>query len=107
MPTMILQMTGVTALYVTVTVLLWRLWKKTEWHTLLQKLAVGLFYGLCSVAANHFGILYGDMILNVRDIGPAGRRIVFRSPFRRPFRPDALCQRGPRVPGADAGGRRL
>ena len=103
MPTMILQMTGVTALYVAVTALLWRLWKKTERHTLLQKLAVGLFYGLCSVAANHFGILYGDMILNVRDIGPAGRRIVFRSPFR----PDALCQRGPRVPGADAGGRRL
>ncbi len=77
MPTMILQMTGVTALYVAVTALLWRLWKKTERHTLLQKLAVGLFYGLCSVAANHFGILYGDMILNVRDIGPLAAGLFF------------------------------
>ena len=77
MPAMILQMTGVTALYVAVTALLWRLWKKTERHTLLHKLAVGLFYGLCSVAANHFGILYGDMILNVRDIGPLAAGLFF------------------------------
>ena len=77
MLTMILQMTGVTALYVTATAMLWRYWHQNKDHSLLLKLAVGLFYGLCSIAANHFGIVYGNMILNVRDIGPLAAGLFF------------------------------
>ncbi len=74
---MILQMTGATALYVAATALLWHFWHKASDHTLLQKLAVGLFFGLCSVAANHFGVDYIDMVLNVRDIGPLAAGLFF------------------------------
>ncbi len=77
MLTMILQMSGATALYVIATVLLWRFWHKSENHSLLQKLAIGLFYGLCSVAANHIGINYEAMVLNVRDIGPLAAGLFF------------------------------
>ncbi len=67
---MILQMSGATALYVVLTVLLWRFWHRRSDHPLWMRLAIGLFYGLCSVASNHVSINYGDMLLNVRDIGP-------------------------------------
>ena len=77
MLTMILQMTGATALYVAATALLWHFWHKASDHTPLQKLAVGLFFGLCSVAANHFGVDYIDMVLNVRDIGPLAAGLFF------------------------------
>ena len=77
MVNMILQMAGVTALYVAATAVLWRFWHQKKEHSLLQKLAIGLFYGLCSVAANHFGIFYGNMILNVRDIGPLAAGLFF------------------------------
>ena len=77
MLTMILQMTGATAIYVVATALLWHFWHKKQDHTALQKLAVGLFFGLCSVAANHFGIDYIDMVLNVRDIGPLAAGLFF------------------------------
>ena len=77
MLTMILQMTGATALYVAATALLWHFWHKASDHTLLRKLAVGLFFGLCSVAANHFGVDYIDMVLNVRDIGPLAAGLFF------------------------------
>ena len=75
--TMILKMTAATALYVIATILLWLAWRKGKEHTTGQKLAVGLFYGLCSVAANHIGIDYGEMILNVRDIGPLAAGLFF------------------------------
>ena len=77
MRTMILQMAGATALYVLVTAVLWHFWHKAEEHTLPQKLAVGLFFGLCSVASNHIGIHYGNMILNVRDLGPLAAGLFF------------------------------
>ena len=77
MLTMILKMTGATALYIVATVLLWRFWHRGRNHTFAQKLAVGLFYGLCSVASNHIGIDYGRMVLNVRDIGPLAAGLFF------------------------------
>ncbi len=77
MLTMILQMTGATALYVAVTALLWYFWHKCDSHSLVQKLLVGLFYGVCSVASNHVGIDFGDMVLNVRDIGPLAAGLFF------------------------------
>ena len=77
MLTMILQMSGATAIYIAATALLWHFWHKTSNHTTLQKLAIGLFFGLCSVTANHFGIDYIDMVLNVRDIGPLAAGLFF------------------------------
>ena len=77
MLTMILKMTGATTLYVAATILLWRFWHKKKTHTLLQKLAVGLFYGLCSIASSHIGINYGIAVLNVRDIGPLAAGLFF------------------------------
>ena len=72
-----LQMIAAMAVYVIATVLLWRVWRSKEKHSLLQKLAIGLFYGLCSVISSHIGIDYGTMVLNVRDIGPLAAGLFF------------------------------
>lgn len=74
---MILLMTGTTALYVLATVALWRFWHRKKDHTTAQKLFIGLFYGLCSIASNHLGIVYQDMVLNVRDLGPLAAGLFF------------------------------
>ena len=69
MLTMILKMSGITALYVLLTVAIWK-WmggKKTRaWHRLL----IGLVFGGCSVLSTHFAVDYSHMLLNVRDLGP-------------------------------------
>ena len=41
------------------------------------KVLVYGFNGLCSVLSNHIGIDYGDMVLNVRDIGPLAAGLFF------------------------------
>ena len=74
---MILKMAAATALYVLATVLLWKSWHKSSTHTLLHKLTIGLFYGLCSIASSHIGIDYGNMLLNVRDLGPLAAGLFF------------------------------
>ena len=74
---MILQMTAATALYIGATVLVWTYWHRSKTHTLLQKCAVGLFYGLCSVISNHIGIGFDNMVLNVRDLGPLAAGLFF------------------------------
>ena len=73
---MILQMAGVTALYVLLTLLIW---KFTHKHTLgvKQKLLIGLLFGGVSVLSTHFGIDYRDMLLNVRDLGPLTAGLFF------------------------------
>ncbi len=73
---MILKMTAATVLYIAATALAFRFWRKRK-HTMGLKLAVGLFFGLCSVASNHLGIDYGTMNLNVRDIGPLSAGLFF------------------------------
>ena len=77
MLTMVLQMSGATVLYIAATAILWHFWHKGTSHTMLQKAAVGLFYGLCSIISNHVGIDYGNMVLNVRDIGPLAAGLFF------------------------------
>ena len=77
MLTMILKMTAATVIYVGATVLLWHFWHKQKKHTLGMKLAVGLFFGLCSVVSSHIGIDYGDMVLNIRDLGPLAAGLFF------------------------------
>lgn len=74
---MILKMAAATAPYVLATVLLWKSWHKSSTHTLLHKLTIGLFYGLCSIASSHIGIDYGNMLLNARDLGPLAAGLFF------------------------------
>ena len=75
--TMILRMTGATLLYVAITAGLWFFCRRRERYGTGQKWAIGLIYGACSVAANHFGIDYSMLILNVRDIGPLTAGLFF------------------------------
>ena len=66
---MILKMAGITALYVLLTMAIWK-WmngrKMRMWHRLL----IGLIFGGCSVLSTHYAVDYGDMLVNVRDLGP-------------------------------------
>lgn len=67
--TMILKMSAITLVYVILTFLVWKNLQKRE-MTLDVKIAIGLFYGILSIMSTHFAIDYGDMLLNVRDLGP-------------------------------------
>ena len=74
----ILQMSAATLGYVLVTAVLWVFYSKKEQCKLPVKILIGLVYGACSVAANHFGIVQSDiLILNVRDIGPLAAGLFF------------------------------
>ena len=73
---MMLKMSAATLLYSVLTALAFYLWQKSR-KTTGTKIAIGLFYGLCSIASNHLGIDYGMMMLNVRDIGPLAAGLFF------------------------------
>ena len=75
--TMIFKMSAATLLYVAITAGLWFFCRKKEFIRTGLKVLIGLIYGVCSVAANHIGINYGNMILNVRDIGPLAAGLFF------------------------------
>ena len=69
MLTMILKMSGITALYVLLTVLIWKWMSRRQmrvWHRLL----IGGIYGFCSILSTWFGVDYGHWVVNVRDLGP-------------------------------------
>ena len=66
---MILQLSGITVLYVILTILIY-LWVRDRKLRASEKIGIGILYGICSVLSTHFGVNYGDMMLNVRDIGP-------------------------------------
>ena len=73
---MILKMSAATALYVLLTVLIWKHFKdKTIGPA--ARAGIGVFYGLCSVLSTHIAIDYGHMLLNVRDIGPLAAGLIF------------------------------
>ena len=69
MATMLLKMTISTCLYLIITAIVWHFWSKSK-RGPLQKIAVGLVFGFCSVMSTHLGVDYRNMILNVRDLGP-------------------------------------
>ena len=69
MLTMVLKMSGITVLYITLTVLIW-LWTKDRKMRFPQKLLIGLIFGICSVLSTIFGVDFKDMFINVRDLGP-------------------------------------
>ena len=76
---MFLKMSALTALYVLLTGLLWKAAKQRMGKPAM-KLLVGLIYGLCSVLSTHFGVNFGPMMLNVRDMGPLCAGLFF-DPF--------------------------
>ncbi len=76
MVTMILKMSGVTALYVLLTVLIWKRAQGRK-MTGAMKLVIGVIYGLCAVLSTHFGVDYSHMMLNVRDMGPLSAGLFF------------------------------
>ena len=73
---MILKMSAVTVLYVLLTAIIWERTRTREIRRWAQIL-IGIIYGLCSVLSTHFAIDYGDMLLNVRDIGPLAAGLFF------------------------------
>lgn len=76
MEIMLVKMTVSTALYICVTALVWRIWSKRE-HTALDRIVVGVLFGLSSIASTHLGVNYKSMVLNVRDIGPLAAGLFF------------------------------
>ena len=66
---MIAKMSAVTLVYVILTFLVWKNSRDKKFTPDL-KIAIGLFYGILSIMSTHFAIDYGDMLLNVRDLGP-------------------------------------
>ena len=73
---MLLKMSAVTALYVVLTVTIWtRVRGRTL--TMRDKAVIGVIYGFCAVLSTHFGVDYGHMMLNVRDIGPLAAGLFF------------------------------
>ena len=79
MLTMLFKMTAVTALYVALTVLVWKRLQGRK-PRLAGKLSIGLIYGLCAVLSTHFGVDYSHMMLNLRDLGPLSAGLFF-DPF--------------------------
>ena len=73
---MILKMSTLTGLYVLLTVLIWK-WRANRPATLGFRLVTGIIYGLCAVLSTHYGVDYGHMLLNVRDIGPLAAGLFF------------------------------
>jgi len=73
---MVLKMTAVTAIYVTFTVILWKKLRDKQMTSGIR-IAIGVLYGLLSIMSTHFGINYGDMVLNVRDLGPLSAGLFF------------------------------
>ena len=69
MMTMIVKMGVATAFFVLLTVLLRYSWDKSR-KGMLQKVLVGVLFGLACILSTHIGVDYKDMVLNVRDMGP-------------------------------------
>ena len=75
--TMILKMSAATLLYVAITAGMWFTYRRRGTGGKGWQVLVGLIFGGCSVLANHIGIDYGTMVLNVRDIGPLAAGLFF------------------------------
>lgn len=76
MLSMILRMSLATAFYILLTRIVWSFWERRKIGT-APRVLVGLVFGACSVLANHISIDYGNLLLNVRDIGPLAAGLFF------------------------------
>ena len=73
---MILKMSGITAVYIVITYVIWML-TKGKTISVRSKILIGLIYGLCAIISTHFGIDYKHMMLNVRDLAPLSAGLFF------------------------------
>ena len=76
MLSMLVKMSGITALYVLLTAFIW---KRTNAKKLskLQIAIIGIIYGICSILSTHFAVDFGDMLLNIRDVAPLAAGLFF------------------------------
>ena len=74
--TMILRMSAAVLAYILITAGLWLFCRKRKMTRGLEML-IGLIYGACCVGANHIGVDYGTLLLNVRDIAPLAAGLFF------------------------------
>lgn len=73
---MILKMSAISALYIVLTVFLWK-YLRNKKISFTGKILIGLIYGMCSVLSTHFGVDFGDMLLNLRDVAPLAAGLFF------------------------------
>ena len=73
---MIVKMSSITFVYVAVTFLLWKALADRKIGT-GDRIALGFIYGILSIFSTHVGIDFGNMVLNVRDIGPMAAGLFF------------------------------
>ena len=73
---MILKMSGMTALFTLLTVLLW-MHLANKRMTVGRQILVGVIFGIGSVLSTHFGVDYNHMMVNVRDMGPLAAGLFF------------------------------
>ena len=76
MLTMIIKMSGITLLYILLTVAVWY-WTKEKELAIFHKLVIGIVFGISSVLSTHFGVAFENMVINVRDIGPLAAGLFF------------------------------
>lgn len=73
---MLLKMSGVTILYIIMTIVIWFVIKGKKLKP-LSIITIGLIYGMLSILSTHFAVDYQHMLLNVRDIGPLAAGLFF------------------------------
>ena len=73
---MILKMAALAVLFALLTVLISRI-SKDKKPTVPARILIGVVYGIGSVLSTHFGVDYGHMLLNVRDMGPLSAGLFF------------------------------
>ena len=78
MVTMIMKMSLIVFLYVALTAGL-RLWVHTERSVLTfkKRILIGVIYGICAILSTHFGVVYDEMTINVRDAAPLAAGLFF------------------------------
>ena len=73
---MIVKMSSITFVYVAVTFLLWKALADRKMGA-GDRIALGFIYGILSIFSTHVGIDFGNMVLNVRDLGPMAAGLFF------------------------------
>ena len=76
MLSMIVKMSGITILYIILTLVVWNFTNKLVLNG-FQKILIGVVFGISSIISTHFGVEYEGMIINVRDIGPLAAGLFF------------------------------
>lgn len=73
---MLVKMSSITFVYVAVTFLLWKALTDRK-IGIGDRIALGFIYGILSIFSTHVGVDYGNMVLNVRDLGPMAAGLFF------------------------------